>query len=97
MTFWSSRIAASGRAASALVTTILIASACGGGTTAPVAATPIAGSGGAPTTPAGLAAYRGADRQQILGDGDPVTGRQGQILGDDAHGRRVEVSGPKAA
>src|SRR5690242_8437947 len=46
-------------------TTILVLAACGGG----AAQAPAAGSGaqnGAPTTPTTLAAYDGADRQQVL-------------------------------
>lgn len=44
--------------------TILLAAACGGGTAAPAGST--AGSGGQAKTPEQLAAYQGADRQQLL-------------------------------
>jgi iron(III) transport system substrate-binding protein len=47
-----------------VVATLLFASACGGGGAGP----PTAATGGAPITPAALAAYRGADRQQLLED-----------------------------
>lgn len=61
MALRASRIGAFGPAASAILVTAIVAAACGGG-----AAAPGPTSAGPPTTPAALAAYRGADRQQVL-------------------------------
>ncbi|MDE3102399.1 MAG: extracellular solute-binding protein [Chloroflexota bacterium] len=67
-----------GRTGVLMAIALTVATACGGAaapSAAPAASASAAASGGAPTTVAGLAAYQGADRQQVLEAGAKKEGK----------------------